>query len=169
VIDRSLGNAYIRGDDYNGIYEAWVMGTIWGGVSGSALEGLGAAFSQMGNIPWTTDYSGIPGKNEVPLGEAFSRLLGRHISDYIAEQGITNAQIVLVSALSSTINSSLLPRSAPLPMYTGSFLTFDGSTLRWVNEYSDNSSTLSDSWNAQSGPYGNGHLPNGLYNGDNLR
>ncbi len=94
----SLGNAYIKGarDEY--LLEAAAQGTITGGISGFATEVLGALLNEFLKIPIATDYPGVPGSGkEVTIGEAFSRLIGKTTSDYIAKQGISDALIILSS------------------------------------------------------------------------
>lgn len=62
-----------------------------------------------------------------------------------------------------------VPRSEIKPHYLNSQLEFNGESLELVNNYSDGTYCVEDSWGAISGPYGNGALPNGNYIGDNLR
>lgn len=60
-------------------------------------------------------------------------------------------------------------RSELEPMYMDSQLEFNGQNLELINNYSDGSQVVADSWSSISGPHGNGALPNGNYLGDNLR
>lgn len=92
------GNAYIQGARGGDVMEAGAQGALWGGVSGFAMMGLAPLINEFFNIPWTTDYSGSPSNGyEVSLGEAISRFTGRSVSDYIAQQGMANAEVILTS------------------------------------------------------------------------
>jgi len=53
--------------------------------------------------------------------------------------------------------------------YIDSELSFDGDSLEFINNYSDGSSDVLSSFDAVSGPHGNGILPDGNYIVDNLR
>lgn len=99
----NLGNSYIRGARGTDLLDNAASGTIWGGVSGFASMGIGAAVNELMNIPWTTDYPGVPGHGkEVTLGQAISRNIGQGLSDHIAQQGIANAEVILASFSSTS-------------------------------------------------------------------
>ena len=55
------------------------------------------------------------------------------------------------------------------PTRIDSYLSFDGSSLNWYDNMSDGTINLSGSWSANSGPWGNGRLPNGEWIGSNAR
>lgn len=161
----NLGNSYIRGVRGTDLLDAAASGTIWGGVSGFASMGIGAAVNELMNIPWTTDYPGVPGhRKEVTLGEWLFGTQSSNISNIIANQGRSNLTLVLTTPV---VNLISMPLSVPQPMYLNSYLDFSGEianytgsgqyvngSLDWFDYYSDGSSVNRGSWTAVSGPWG---------------
>ncbi|MGC9355223.1 MAG: hypothetical protein ACP5D9_15355, partial [Mariniphaga sp.] len=68
---------------------------------------------------------------------------------------------------SPTLNYSYNTKLGTFAM--DSELQFDGNQLSWYDNMSDGSQSLRESWDAVSGPWRNGSLPEGQYSATNLR
>jgi hypothetical protein len=179
------------GDDYlNAIAQGGAYGGLTGFATSAVLAGIGAVWEALGNIKLPEsdlgeDFWGTPNYptsawsnnwfvktyqfiSNIGNGASNASIIGT-TGGFMTSDEFANALAALGPTIESSLNMNLFPRSTTKPMYTGSSLSFDGSTLTWTDSYSDGSQTIRGTWSAQSGPYGNGHLPNGTYNASNLQ
>jgi len=144
------GNSLIKGENIGKSISQGINSAFWGGALGGLSGGItgGIRAARAGRDFWSGN--GIRGKYDL----RYDRIrVGMVDND--------GNQINNFGRLSKMDNS--------VPFYTDSHLEFNGSNLEYINNYCDGSQCVSDTWEAVSGPYGNGALPNGNYLGDNLR
>ncbi len=139
---------------------------MWEQQNGTTAFGYGIYFNSTG-YTMVDNYSHTSYSTTYQSGKSYDLTIS---SAGITEKtSYTVVTIYMVEEASDFLNPQFLALAKPSPMLMDAKLTFNGSALSWVNIYSDNSTKIAYCWTAKSGPYGNGHLPNGLYNGDNLR
>jgi len=125
------GNKF--GDSFRkGLDAAWKQGIVGGAIGGISAGISGAA---NGRNFWTGDAKGS------------MYVSAERLSINVPEQ---RAQLS-ADGMNTEIN----------PFYSNSEMYFDGESLLLLDNYSNNTQSLRNSWNAVSGPYGNGQLPHG--------
>ena len=136
------GNSWASGAGFGeGLMEGLKIGSV-GALSGGVIGGLagGIAAHKQGANFWT-------GKMPIP----------KYTTPVLNYQ---------VESQSLSLDGTLAQRNN---LIVDSHVEFDGETLSWINTLDDETTQVVDSWDAISGPYGNGALPDGNYIGNNLR
>ncbi|WP_423128613.1 RHS repeat domain-containing protein [Gaoshiqia sp. Z1-71] len=139
------GNAWLDGAGFG----QGLLSGIVGGVSGAAIGGIasGVSASLKGNNFW----------NGTPTDKTVAKVMAAKVASLKSADGLEGASLNYSSR-------------SQLKSYTlDSELEFDGVELSWYDNLSDGSRQLRESWDAVSGPHGNGRLPNGEYLASNLR
>ncbi|RKY87038.1 hypothetical protein DRQ15_11370, partial [candidate division KSB1 bacterium] len=116
----------------------FTIGAITGGISGG-ISGYKMA-KALGRNPWT---GAMPEIQDTPLGVHY---------DFSRPTSIRRE----------------VPSRKILVATGESYLEFDGNNLTWYDNLYGGNSRQVDSWQAVSGPYGNGALPSGIYYGRDI-
>ncbi|MDY0078500.1 MAG: RHS repeat-associated core domain-containing protein [Bacteroidales bacterium] len=136
------GNSLIQGENIGKALSNGLNSALWGGAIGGLTGGVygGIRASRAGNNFWSGNpaggkYGGVP---QVDMGQINSN-----------------------TVLSHGIKGKLNTMNDLVPFYTDSHLEFNGKYIEFVNNYCDGYQCVADTWDAVSGPYGNGSLPKG--------
>jgi len=135
------GNSLIQGENIGKALSNGLNSGLWGGAIGGLTGGItgGIRAARNGNNFWSGNAAG--GKyGNVPQVD-----VGR--MNYRASQISTR--------------NMLSKMNKPIASYTDSHLEFNGSQIDLINNYCDGYQCVADSWDAVSGPWGNGALPKG--------
>ncbi len=159
-----LGAALNGGD----VFSNAVLGGILGAGIGLATLGITSAIGYELNSTFPNFNGGewkfFP-ENETLQGSLESMLpsVGHLIS------GVSN--VTMGSGILGGIFGGQMAQTLISPLCMSSSLSFNGTSLNWINNYSDASSRIIDSWPAVSGgryplpaEVFNGRIPNGTYN-----
>ena len=147
-------------------------GALSGGISGGIMSGVMGGSFKDGFINGAIG-GGIMGaiggymKYYDNKAATAARNKAQSLRDYAEARQRLRALAAGADVKSSQLNSSY--RSSLGRYVVDSEMCFDGNSLGWYDNYSDGSQSLSDSWDAQSGPWGNGRLPDGNYSATHLR
>jgi len=159
-----LGAALNGGNVFSGA----ILGGILGAGVGLATLGVSTAIGYGLNSTFP-DFNG-GGLRFFPETETLQGSLASMLPRFgSAINGVSN--ISIGSGILGGIFGGLSTQTLISPLMTSSSLTYNGVSLNWMNNYSDGSSTLIDSWPAISGGRNplpenviNGRIPNGTYN-----
>lgn len=143
------GNAWMGGASFANGMKSGLVGAGVGALTGGAIGGISSGISaiRQGNNFW----------NGQPTDAKVAAIMAARAP----------APSFIVDVQTPQLNGSFKPSLGRFTM--DSEMCFDGKTLSWYDNMSDGNQVFREGWEAQSGPWGNGRLPNGRYSATNLR
>lgn len=158
-----------------GFFSGFANGTVVAyGLTGTLAGGaLGYASGLAGGLLYSNGdwgYAHMSAVNSSVVGAAIGGVVGS-IAGLVSQwrpkplPELSKQPALNYERPSSSVNLPNGGKAELSQFIESSELYYDGEDIYWVHNYQNNTSALSAySWSAESGPHGNGALPNGIWN-----